>query len=169
MATISLFAAGVARTISGNSPQVLVLPENTSLDVKAGEFVYLSGGYVTECSANPTLILGIAAHDSMYVRNGGSATTAGANNIAVVIANADTIFRANKTTTAGAATTTSVGDVGSIKSIYMDTSNQKAHLCDGGSPRCIVLDHDGLDAVGDTGGRLLFQVAGNFRQMFCTS
>jgi len=163
VATIVLQKIGVARTISGNSPQILTLPEAAGTQAfKDGEFVYLSGGKVTEIGANPGIILGVAAQDAS-----GTTNTA----IKVYIANADTIFFANKTDSSGTAAVTAYGDVGSVFGIYRDTSNNISHLyADAGTnARCIILDHDNRDTLADTGGRVLFQVAGNFRQMFSTS
>ncbi len=175
MATVTLNRARVARTISGNSPQVLSLPEGTSLGVKKGELVYLSGGYVTEIGDNPGVILGMADADAA---NG----VAGAADIAVVIANSDTIFEFHKvsdTTTASATATgaaTAVTDVGSVFGIHRDTTANKVYATLGADgkgagtdARLLCLDHSNFDTVGDTGGRLLVMVAGNFRQLFSTS
>ena len=166
MATVTVSRARVARTISGNAPQVLMLPEAGSLAVKKGEFVYLSGGYVTEIGANPAAILGIADADAA---NG----DAGANDIPVVIANNDTIFEIHKTNSTGTGVATAVTDVGAEFAIYRDTSNNwaTAYAAAGGfgNARLICLDHSNFDAVGDTGGRLLVMVMGSFRQLFSTS
>ena len=165
MATVTVQRARVARTISGNSPQVLTLPEAASQTFKKGEFVYLSGGYVTEIGANPALILGMADED------GHNGATAGLYNVAVVIANMDTIFEIHKTNSSGVAVVTAVTDVGKEFAIYRDTTNSWATAYDGGgaNSRLICLDHSNFDTVGDTGGRLLVQVLGSFRQLFCTS
>jgi hypothetical protein len=171
MATINLMRAWVARTISGNSPQVLHLPEASSLACKAGEFVYLASGLVTEIGNSPTAILGMAMEDG---HNG----DASANQIAVWIANSDTIFCINKVSSAagtagtgGAAAATATADVGRVFGLYRDTTNNITHASvpDNGNPCLICLDHDNRDTLGDTGGRLLVMVAGNFRQLFSTS
>lgn len=165
MATVTVSRARVARTISGNSPQVLKLPEAASQTFKKGEFVYLSGGYVTEIGANPSLILGMADEDG---HNGASN---GLYNVFVVIANMDTIFEIHKTNSGGTGVVTAVTDVGKEFAIYRDTTNSWATAYDGegANSRLICLDHSNFDVVGDTGGRLLVQVLGSNRQLFCTS
>lgn len=167
MATVTVSRARVARTISGNAPQVLLLPEAASLAVKKGEFVYLSGGYVTEIAANPTAILGMADADAA------NNASAGAYDIPVVIANGDTIFEIHKTNSTGTGVVTAVTDVGAEFAIYRDTTNNwaTAYAAAGGfgNARLICLDHSNFDAVGDTGGRLLVMVMGSFRQLFSTS
>lgn len=164
MATVIVSRARVARTISGNSPQVLTLPEAASAQFKKGEMVYLAGGYVTECGANPALILGMADED-------GHNSTVGAYNVAVVIANMDTIFEIHKTDSSGSGAATAVTDVGKELAMYRDTSNNwvTAYDGEGANSRFICLDHSNFDTVGDTGGRLLIQVLGANRQLFCTS
>ncbi len=166
MATVTVGRANAVRTISGNPPQILTLPEGASLAAKIGELVYLSGGYVTEIAANPTAILGMLATD-------GHNSTAGAYNCKVIIANSDTIFEVHKTDTAGSGAVTAVTDVGAEFGIYRDTTNSwfTAYASAGGNgnPRLICLDHSGKDTVGDTGGRLLVMVMGTYRQLFSTS
>jgi hypothetical protein len=167
MSTVTVSRARVARTISGNAPQVLTLPEAASQTFVKGELVYLSGGYVTECSSDPTAILGIADEDA---HNGGSA---GLYNVAVVIANSDTIFEVHKTNASGAALATLVTDVGKEFAIYLDSTNSwfTAIPCPllAHAPRLMCLDHSNFDVVGDTGGRLLVMVLGSYRQLFSTS
>lgn len=166
MATIPLGPASVAKTISGNSPQVIVYPEAASQTFKKGQFVYLNNGYVTVCSSSSSKILGMAAEDA---HNGGSN---GAYNVAVYIANEDTIFELNKVTAAGAATTTAVSDIGSDFGIYFDSTNNWCHVAVGSSStphRLICIGLSDKDKVGDTGGRLLCKVLGRFNQLFITS
>ena len=166
MATIPVQRARVARTISGNSPQIMTFPEAASQTFKKGELVYLVGGYVTEIGANPTAILGMAAEDAHN-------EDAGDYNVGVYIANNDTIFEFSKTNSSGNAVVTAVTDVGAEFAIYRDTSNNwaTAYAAAGGygNQRLICLDLSNFDVVGDTGGRLLCMVMGTFRQLFCTS
>ena len=98
--------------------------------------------------------------------------------IAVVIANEDTIFSLHKVSNAGghgAAGTgaaTAVTDVGKCANIYRDTTNNMSHAgmyAFGGDERLIILDISGFDTVGDIGGRLLCMVHGRYRQLFSTS
>ena len=169
MATITLQKARAVKTISGNSPQVMMFPEAASQAFKTGEFVYLVGGKVTEVGSDPTVILGMAAQDA-------SGTTD--TSIAVYIANEDTIFELNKVSnqggagTGGTAAVTAVTDVGLTANIYRDTTNNISHAgiyAFGGVERLMILDHSEKDAVGDTGGRLLCMVHGRYRQLFSTS
>jgi hypothetical protein len=166
MATVTRNRARVARTISGNSPQVLKLPEAASQTFKKGELVYLNGGYVTEIGANPSLILGMADED------GHNGATDGLYNVFVVIANMDTIFEVHKTNSTGVGSVvTAVTDVGKEFAIYRDTTNSwfTAYDGEGANSRLICLDHSNFDKVGDVYGRLLVQVLGANRQLFCTS
>ncbi len=168
MATIALQRACVAKTISGNSPQVLMFPEAASQTFKRGEFVYLVAGKVTEVGDAPGIILGMAAQDA-------SATTD--TNIAVYIANEDTIFELNKVSnsstasTGGTAAATAVTDVGALFNLHRDTTGNKTHAglyAFGGNEKFMCIDL-GQDVVGDTGGRLLCMVHGRWRQLFSTS
>jgi len=168
MATVTVSRARVARTISGNSPQVLTLPEGASATFKKGELVYLSAGYVTEIGDNPGYILGMADEDAH------NDDDAGTHNVAVVIANNDTVFEFHKTDSSGSGAATAVTDVGREFAIYRDTTNSWATAYISGvgagtNARLICLDHSNFDTVGDTGGRLLCMVMGSFRQLFCTS
>lgn len=169
MATITLQRAQAVKTISGNSPQVMMYPEAASQSFKKGELVYLVGGKVTEVGDDPTIILGMAAQDA-------SGTTD--TSIAVYLANEDTIFEFNKVSnaggsgTGGTAAATAVSDVGKTFNIYRDTTNNITHAglyAFGGAERLMCLDLSEKDAVGDTGGRILAMVHGRYRQLFSTS
>ena len=174
MATLTLGAATVIKTISGNSPQILVLPEGASNTGKKGELCYLSGGYVTEIGSNPNLILGMLAEDAH------NDDAAGTSEIAVYIANSDTIFEFNKVSTAAGAGTggtgaaTAVTDIGKAFGLYRDTTLNITHatVAEGASAsqrQLMCVDLSDKDTVGDTGGRLQCIVNGNFRQLYCTS
>lgn len=169
MATIVLQKAWIAKTISGNPMQIIEFPEGTSLAVKAGEFVYLSAGYVTEIGDAPALILGMATTD-------GQDTTAGLYEMGVYVANSDTIFTANEVSdnagsgTGGTGVATAVGHIGIPMGLYRDTTLNITHITRfGGNHRVITIDFDHRDAIGDTGGRLLFQIRSDYRQLFSTS
>lgn len=168
MSTIALQPLRFARTVSGNSPMVLVLPEAASQTFKKGEPVYLVAGYVTECGNNPAAILGFANEDAS------NDTVAGTSDVGVVIANDDNIFEMNKSDTAGAVAATAVTDVGKAFALYRDTTNSKAyaHVAEGAQAangRFMCLAISGKDVVGDSGGRLLLHVIGKYRQLFVTS
>ena len=168
MSTITLGRARVARTISGNSPQVMTFPEAANQTFKKGEFVYLVDGKVTEVGDNPGIILGMADQDAS-----GTTDTA----IAVVIANEDNIFSLHKVSEtggsggAGTGVATAVTDVGKRAAIYRDTTNNMAHAgldTTGTNERLTILNISGFDTVGDIGGRLLCMVYGKYRQLFST-
>ena len=168
MSTITLSRARVARTISGNSPQVMTYPEAAAQTFKKGEFVYLVDGKVTEVGDDPTIILGMADQDAS-----GTTDTA----IAVVIANEDNIFSLHKVSEtggsggAGTGAATAVTDVGKCANIYRDTTNNMSHAgmyAFGGNERLMILDISGFDTVGDIGGRLLCIVYGKYHQLFST-
>lgn len=176
MATIALTRCEIAYTVSGNAPEQLTLPEAASQTFVAGEFVYLVSGYVTECAITSneytSLILGMAIDN-------GSNTTAGAADVAVALGNEDTVFTANLVT-AGTAVATNVLDVGAVCSMYADTTNSRVYLhMDRGNgsipiheptyPRAMIIGHDKRDAVGDTGGRVLFKILSQYRQVGSTS
>lgn len=167
MATIPLVSCEVAYTVSGNSPLVRIFPEASSQTFKKGEFVYLSGGYVTEVGDNPGVILGMAAEDAHN-------DSAGVYNVAVVIAHPDVVFRMNKVDSSDVAAVTAVTDVGKAFAFYRDTTDSQTHvyIAEGGNAaygRLICIDHSNLDTVGDTGGRLDLYILGKYCQLFCTS
>jgi hypothetical protein len=163
MATITLTRAVVAKTESGNEPMVINYPEAASQTFVKGEFVYLSGGYVTECSSNPTAILGMAADDAHN-------STAGAYNVGVVVFSDNTILEMNKVDSSDAAAATAVTDIGKTFGLYLDTTDSQVHAVSAStSPRLICIGLSGSDSVGDTGGRLLFRVIGTYRQLASTS
>jgi len=163
MATITLTRAVLAKTESGNEPMVIDYPEAASQTFVKGEFVYLSGGYVTECSDNPTAILGMAEDDAHN-------STAGAYKVGVSIFSDNTILEINKVDTSDAAVATAVTDVGKTFGLYRDTTDNQVHAAyNSTSPRLICIGISGSDLVGDTGGRLLFRVIGTYRQLASTS
>jgi hypothetical protein len=166
VATIALGIVTPNCTISGNSPQTLVFPEASSQSFKRGEPVYLASGKVTEIASNtPSQILGFAAQDAS-----GTVDT----DIAVWLANDDTLFEAN-VTDAGSSAVSAVTDVGCHWKIYRDTSNSKLYIDKGTGDanvadcRITVLQLSGKDTVGDTYGRELFQVNALYRQLARTS
>ena len=168
MSTITLSRARVARTISGNSPQVMTFPEAANQTFKKGEFVYLVDGKVTEVGDNPGVILGMADQDAS-----GKADTA----MAVVIANEDNIFSLHKVSNAGGSggagtgAATAVTDAGKRAAIYRDTTNNMTHAgldATGTNERLTILNISGFDTVGDIGGRLLCMVRGKYCQLFNT-
>jgi hypothetical protein len=155
MATISKKIIEVAKTLHGGPPIIVTYPEAASQDFLAGELVYLVSGKVTQCGANPTIILGIAMHDA-------SETTD--TDVQVCLATADTIFSANRDSGV-----TAVTDVG--QSYRIAATSNKWHIVPttGANARVLVVELDTRDTVGDTSGRLLFIINGSYRQFEVTS
>jgi len=165
LATIAISATRAVKTISGNNPMILVLPEAASLTAVTGEGVLLSAGNVPEIGANPLDILGILAED------GHNDSVAGTSNIAVAIANGDTIFEANLTDSGGSGSVTAVADVGRGVALNRDTTNSILNVYFGSNAniRGRIISHSAKDDVGDTGGRVLFMFLGPYRQLDSTS
>jgi len=159
MATIAQQSIMVDHTISGNSPQVLTFPEAASQTFKAGELVYLSSGYVTECGDDPSAILGVAADDAHNDASDGT------HEVGVYIPNHDTVFRANVYHSTGASAVTAKTLVGNSYGVYRDTTNSKVYVDveDTSNHRVIILALSRLDSEGDKYGRVLFQ----FEQKYC--
>lgn len=157
MATITQRAARVARTISGNSPQVIYVPEGSTQSFKAGEFVALSSGKAVVCDSDATTIFGMAAIDAT-----GTADTM----IPVYPANADTIFEANVYHATPASAVTAITQVGSEFGLEVasnkhyvgidDTSNKAFHVLN-------ISKRHGCK-VGDQYGILEFQVLDSVSQ-----
>ena len=162
MATISMKPMMAAKTISGNSPQLVPFPEAASQTFVRGEIVYLVGGKVTEISGDtPGQILGVAAENASGTTN---------TQILVWIANDDTIFEANYSDDAQAGTATAVSIVGLRKILDRDTTNSRVYVSNSGTtPRVTILGLSEKDAAGDTGGRVLFQFMRQYSQLFSTS
>lgn len=149
MATIALQPLEVKGTISGNSPEMETYPEAAAQSFKKGEIVILTAGKVTIAGANPTGILGVAAHDASGV------TDTGVN---VYIANLDTIFVGNLTT----GRTTAITQVGGRYAVALVSA--KWHVNDavtGANERVVIKKLDPRDAVGDTQGRVQFVFLGD--------
>jgi hypothetical protein len=163
MATVTLTRAVLAKTESGNEPLVINYPEAAGQTFVKGEFVYLSGGYVTEIGDNPTAILGMAMDDAHN-------STAGAYKVGVAVFSDNTILEMNKVNASGTAQATAYSDVGAVFGIYRDNTNNFVHaIASPAYPRLICIGLSGSDQVGDIGGRLLLRVMGTYRQLASTS
>jgi len=164
MATVTLTRAVLAKTESGNEPLVINYPEAASQTFVKGEFVYLNGGYVTECGDNPTTILGMAMDDAH------NDSSAGTHKVGVAVFSDNTILEMNKVDTSDSGLATAYSDVGKTFGIYRDTTDSQVHaVYNSTSPRLICIGLSGSDQVGDTGGRLLLRVIGTYRQLSSTS
>ncbi|MCD4785363.1 MAG: hypothetical protein K8T10_16210 [Candidatus Eremiobacteraeota bacterium] len=156
MATITQRAARVANTISGNSPEVKVFPEAASQSFKAGEFVYLVSGKVTVCASNGTVILGMAVADA-------SGTTD--EDCAVYIANGDTVFEANIYHSTVGSAVTAITDVGVCYALLVSSNKHYVDKEDTDNDAFQVRRISPKDIVGDTYGRVEFQVIASVRQL----
>lgn len=158
MATIALQSVSPVSTVSGNSPETKCYPEAASQTFKKGEPVYLSSGYVTACSTDPSSILGFAAAD-------GSNTTAGAVETPVWIANEDTYFAANVYHTSAPSAITAIAELATSYGIVEVSDKWHIDLSDTSNTRVQVKFLDERDTVGDTYGRVWFKVLLANRQL----
>ena len=149
MATIAIQRMEVARTVSGNSPHTLSFLEAASQTFKKGDIVtFDADGYVKVGVGNEARILGVAAEDAH------NDSVRGTSDIAVWVANDDTVFRGNSNSA------TNLLMQG--RSFQITTSSTKWVIDTNTGPpasgnrRVVCLRLDPLDAVGDTNGRLEF-------------
>lgn len=163
MATTPLVECKCIGTNDGGPPTRITLPEAASLTAKAGEIVYLLNGYVTECGDDPANILGILEED-------GHNSTAGAYEVSVLLADGRNRFEANFVSAAGTRAVTSQVYVGLPRDIFRDTTNSKLQVGSTKSAARVVIQQlSSKDAVGDTGGRVIFQFQQKFFQLVATS
>src|SRR5215831_9419917 len=96
MATQNITSIEIVKTISGNSPFSLELPEAAGQTFRLGAILTLGpGGFVIEAtSPNPLRILGVAAEDGHNY----AVTDPVNNTVNVWVADDDTVFKANLTT-----------------------------------------------------------------------
>jgi len=156
MATITQRAARVARTISGNSPEILTFPEAASQSFKAGEFVYLSSGKVTVCADNATTILGMATHNA-------SGTTD--TDCEIAIANYDTVFEANVYHGTPGSAITTIEQPGVNYALQSDSNKSYVDVEDTDNDAFVVRNLSPRDSVGDQYGRVEFQVLGSVAEL----
>jgi len=149
MATITQQRARVAYTISGNSPQVVKVPEAASQSFKAGEFVYLASGKATICADDATTIYGMAVADA-------SGTTDA--DCEVYVANTDTVFEANVYHSNGASAVTAITQRGVEYALQVDSEKSYVDIEDTTNKAFTVIDLSPRDKVGDQYGRVMFQV-----------
>lgn len=159
MATITLGRIRVVKTLTGGPPALMRFEEAASQTFKDGALVFLSGGYIQECGADPAQILGVVVGD------GDNDATAGTSQKLVYVADASTVFEANVSTSQVTAQT----DVGRSWGLVKVGNNWHIDKNDGTNQRVYILNLSLRDTVGDTQGRLLFQVLGKYRQLTTTS
>jgi len=156
MSVINQVSARVARTISGNSPEILTFPEAASQSFKAGQFVYLNSGKVTACTDDATTILGMAVGDA-------SGTTD--EDCEVYVANGDTIFEANVYHSTASSAVTAITQVGTCYALQVDSNKCYVDIEDTSNDAFQVRRLSPKDKVGDRYGRVEFQVISSARQL----
>lgn len=156
MATIYLQAVKPVSTISGGILEIRRFPEAASQSFKKGEFVYLASGKLTVCGADPATILGIAMED---------ATGTTDTKLAVAIANKDTVFEGNVYHATPASAITAITTIGTDYGIVNANNKWYIDLANETNVRVLIRDLSKKDAVGDTYGRVLFQVIQDYCQL----
>ena len=156
MATINQVPARVAYTISGNSPQVITIPEAATQSFKTGQFVYANSGKATACADDATTILGMAAHDA-------SGTTDA--DCKVYVANPDTVFEANVYHATAASAVTAITNRFVTYGLEVDSNKCYVDINDTTNKALHVIDLSPKDQVGDQYGRVLFQVIDSVSQV----
>lgn len=157
MATQNLVPLQVAYTLSGGPAPVVSLLEATSQTFKKGELVYLASGYVTVCSTDPSLIIGIANEDAHNI-------TAGTQRVSVTLLNG-VVFKANVYHATAASAVTAQTQVGSSYGVVAVSNKWFVDISEESSKRVTIMDLVQEDTVGDTYGRVYFQIA-NAYNMF---
>jgi len=155
MAVITQRRAKVAYTISGNSPQVVKVPEAASQSFKAGEFVYLASGKAAICADDATTIYGMAVHDA-------SGTTD--DDVEVYVANKDTVFEANVYHSTAESAVTAITQRCTKYGLQVDSEMSFVDIEDETNLAFQVIDLSPRDKVGDQYGRVLFQVLDSVSQ-----
>lgn len=165
MATIVLGPFKAYKTFSGAQPfRQAVAEADTGTFKKGAVLVAATAGKFAEAGTNPTRIMGIADEDGHNLTSGTEA-----DKIHYMVADPNTIFVGNMiATTAGFATArTMIG--GSFGITKVGTNWHVDRDKDGANRRVIVIDLDPLNAIGDIGGRVLFQFMQPFTGVSYTS
>lgn len=161
MATQTLRPADVAYTISGNNPYTLVHPEAASQTFKRGAMLTLdaAGRVIESTSPNPVRILGVAEADAA------NDSVAGNSNSRVQVADDDTVWKMNVSTSQ----VTALTDLGKIYGIIKVGNNWHVdRTAEGANGRVIVVGfHD--TELGDTQGRLLVIFSQRYSLLTVTS
>lgn len=159
MATMTLTKMRPAFDI-GTNVRTLNLKEAATQTFIKGAVVYISAGYLNECSTDPTQIAGVALQDAH------NSTSSGDDTCAIAVAEENCVFVANVLNGGNATAQTDVGRAfGIVKSTnwYVDKGDTV-------NERVIVENHViNPDAVGDTYGRVYFRFLGKYCQLSVTS
>lgn len=142
-------------TPQAGSPTRLVFPEAASQTFKKGACVYLTGGALTECGADPATILGIALDPATGVTGRPIRVT--------LLSNA--IFEASLSGTSVTAAT----DVGVAYGVVLASGLWLVDKTDTTAKRVTVMALSTKDNVGDTNGRVLVLFAALANQAINTA
>lgn len=158
MSVIDLQRARVVGTVSGNSPQVGYYPEAASQSFLAGQFVYLASGKITACSDDASAMLGMAVQNASGVTD---------RDLAVHIANEDTIFEANVYYDGDGDSDDAVAitHVGGDFALKVDSGKCHVDISDTTNKAFRVLRISPKDNAGDIYGRVHFTVLRDVRQV----
>lgn len=164
MATIPLRPLEVVGTISGNSPHKIEYREAATQTFKKGALVrFDASGMVVEAGDNASDFVGVAEQDG-HGYTSAQVTADLENRCVVTIANNDTIFCGNLS----ASSVTALTDVGFAYGLAKTGDNW--HVTKSVSNRrARIMKLDPRDAVGDTNGRVHFQILSNFSRLSFTS
>jgi len=158
MATAPRIEFRAVKPLVGLSIAQESMPEAALQTFKQGAPVFLSAGYLNECAANPTLILGIAS------RAGQNQATAGARSQSVYLAHPDTLFLGNIDAGTAGTGITAVTDRGKSYGIIKHPGTGKWAVDNAGASKRVVVwgfwdgAQDGIPmAIGDILGWVFFQ------------
>lgn len=162
MATVTIGPFRVYQTYSGGPSFRIAVPELASQTFKRGAIVVAgTGGKITEGSADPTRILGVAEEDAHNV-----AVPTDADVCHFAVANEDTLFVGNVST----GQTTALTDIGGSYGVTKVGDNWTIDKTKATTSRRVrIINLDPRDAVGDIQGRLIFQFLGDYSGYIYTS
>lgn len=156
MATIPKLSMEVVKMVHSQEPIALTFPEAAGQSFLVGEMVFLSGGKVTVCVADPAIIFGLALDDAS-----GTEDTL----IRVVPITASTVLVANYAGT----DVTAQADIGQRYGLTVASNKWHVDKGDTTNTRVLVIGLDTRDAVGDIAGRVHAVVLQGNRQIDTTS
>jgi hypothetical protein len=164
MATWQKIAFVACRTIYGTPLPSEQFPEAANQVFEMGAPCVLTGGYLTECGADPASICGVAT------REGQNGATSGAKRQVVNLAVPGSLFRGYIDTSAAEGTgVTAAANLGKAYGIAKNAATGKWYVDnnDVANDRVIVWKHwdgDGM-AIGDTQGHVVFSFLASVSQM----
>ena len=157
MATAPVVPFWPCKSVTGLPYPRQEVPETASVTFKRGAPVVCTSGFLAECGADPALILGIASKDG---QNGGSN---GLKKQVVYIAHPDVLFKGNLDDSGAIGTgVTAATDRFLTYGIAKRASGGLWYVdkADTTNKRVRIWDFWDEDAIGDIGGRVIFQFVG---------